>query len=72
MKLKIGDKVRIVKFPDEDIVGQIGEVVEAANNPLFVYGIKLVSNQDWICSMYVHEIEPFIKVGQQLLFSFMD
>jgi len=72
MNFKIGDKVRIVKFPDEDIVGLIGKVTEIARNPMFACDVKLVSDPNWICSMHSHEIEPLIKVGQQLLFSFME
>ena len=69
--LKVGDKVRVVKFPDEDTVGKIGEVTKVDGHPMFPYEVKLVSNHNWICSMYSNEIEPLIKVGQQLLFSFM-
>jgi len=72
MELKVGDKVRIVKFPDKDIVGLIGEVIRVDNHPVCPYEVKLVSNQFWVCSMYPSEIEPLIKVGQQLLFSFME
>lgn len=72
MKLKVGDKVRIVKFPNEDVIGLIGEITKVDNHYILPYEVKLVSNQDWVCSMYGSEIDPEKRIGQQLLFSFMD
>lgn len=70
MQLKIGDKVKIIKFPKTSCIGYICEVTELYKEPwcCSVENIKT----GWECIMYSHEIEKVATKGQQLLFSFMN
>ncbi len=72
-KFKVGDKVRIVKFPDITVIGQIARVTYSYNcSSTFICDVQLLSNSDWECPMKANEIECAIKVGEQLLFDFMN
>lgn len=72
MELKVGDKVRIVKFPEKSCVGMVCEVISIEHEGGFDYccRIKQMSTH-WNCLMFVDEIELLSRKGEQLLFSFM-
>lgn len=75
MKYKIGDKVRIIKFPNQDCIGYICEVIEILNySSSYEYccKVKCITVPNWECLMLPNEIEKIPIKGQQLLFSFMD
>lgn len=72
-KFKIGDKVRIVKFPDSHMVGEICEVVDIEGYPSkFVCRVETINVKHWGCLMYPGEIEPCLRKDEQLLFPFME
>ena len=72
MKYKVGDKVRLSeKFYIEDYRGALAKIIRVQKNCSdFPYKINCKSLVD--CPVHLYEIEPTIKVGQQLLFSFME
>lgn len=74
-KFKVGDKVRIVNFHDEEVIGKTGIIigVEDAWSEYNYYmkwdTIPFPYNET--IPLYKNEIEPAVKVGEQLLFDFM-
>ena len=77
---KIGDKVRILPSATsigvcKDEVGETGvitayisskEIIVLMDKPHHKYGYRI----DWVVES--SQIEPMVKVGQQLLFQFME
>lgn len=73
MKFKVGDKVRIVKFPDTDVVGREAIIISVyCDSDLYPYRIEDFLNSSWGCLVLANEIEKVTTKGQQLLFSFME
>lgn len=87
MKFKVGQKVRIKEWDDmpEDVFNvmggnsQIGDaedggVVESENNSYNGYKAYDVKMENCKCGFFCfeQELEPFVKVGEQLIFSFME
>lgn len=71
MELKVGDKVRIVKFPEKSCIGMVCEVISIEQDGFnYCCRIKEVSTR-WSCLMLPDEIEKVNTKNQQLLFSFM-
>lgn len=72
MKYKIGDRIKIINFPDPKMNGCIGKVISEANS-LFVCEIRLDKGKynGWTCFMNDCEIRSCRVVGEQLLFDFM-
>jgi len=79
MKYKIGQKVRVkewVDMPEEllanwgrnCLVGHVGVIVEYTNNGYDV----MIGNDKYPAFCLQGEIEPLIKVGQQLVFPFVE
>ncbi len=74
MKYKLGDKIKIIDFPSSDMNGLIGVVVNESKG-LWDCRIRVTAegkHKNWDCWMSKHEIEPLIKIGEQLLFPFME
>lgn len=72
MSFKVGDKVRIVKFPDTDVVGREAIITNVyCNSGLYPYRVKDLLDNSWDCLMQTNEIEKIIVKNQQLLFDFM-
>jgi len=72
MELKVGDKVKIVKFPYSDIVGRIATVINIyCNTDLYPYRVEDTLNNSWECLVRTDEIEKMPIRGEQLLFEFM-
>ena len=71
MNFNLGDKVKIIGWKGNPRVGQIGQI--DALCPLDSDFVCVVSvGEGWSCAMKESEIEPVARVGQQLLFSFME
>lgn len=72
MKYKVGDKVRLSEeFYIEDYRGALAKIIRVQKNCSdFPYKINCKSLVD--CPVHLYEIEPTIKVGQQLEFDFME
>lgn len=67
MELKVGDKVRVIHFPDIRMVDKVGTIRDV-RPPIrgFRYSVWIEgSSRGWI-AVYEREIKP-IKVGEQLL-----
>lgn len=76
MKFKIGDKVRILPSAvgggvDEIAVGKIGVITYHAPEHYFCVLMDYERERGGTWAVYPCQMEPVIKVGQQLLFSFM-
>lgn len=70
--LKVGDRVRIVKFPDSDVVGMVATVINVYyDGDLYPYRVEDSLNNTWGCLVRTDEIEKMPVKGQQLLFEFM-
>lgn len=71
MKLKVGDKVRIIKFPE--LTNMIGKICEVIEIPIYSpdYACR-VKSRGWECLMYEQEIEKVSEKGKQLEFAFME
>ena len=72
MKYKLGDKIKIINFPDAYMNGLIGVIVKESQG-LWDCRIRVTAEEEhkgWECWMNECEIEPLIKVGKQLLFPF--
>lgn len=73
MKLKVGDKVKIVNFIHRHRIGQVGVIIETYFEEFpdtkFPYrvGIGL-----WNCPMMESELELALRKGEQLTFAFME
>lgn len=65
-KFKIGDKVRIIDCPCKSKIGEIGRVIE-----VYPTGSKcecrVAVGIYWSCPLYESEIEPVMRVGEQLM-----
>jgi len=73
LKLEIGDKVRIIKFPNPDMVGEMCEVTEIPDYPTkIICRVKAINIKHWNCLMYPNEIELRPRKGEQLMFPFME
>lgn len=70
MKYDIGDKVRVVSYPNPERVGQIA-IVHTIYPKGCTYQYLITMGEDWASSVHEREIEPVLKIGQQLLFEFM-
>lgn len=73
---KIGDKVKIVNFHDKEVIGEVGAIIEVKDFfSEFAYSIrwdKIPPNYCKTIPLYENEIELAVKVGEQLLFCFME
>ena len=72
---KIGDKVKIVNFHDEKVIGKTGIIIEIDDswseyNYIIKWDIIPFPYNETI-PLYENEIEHVVVKGQQLLFSFM-
>lgn len=67
LNLKIGDKIRVVKFPDKSIIGKIGIVIELCHNSQFSCRVKDVLVPTWGCLMRADEIEKLPRKNEQLM-----
>ena len=63
---KVGDKVRIIKFPSKSCIGMICTVIEDADGSDYCCRVKNPLTH-WNCLMLPGEIESIAKVGEQLL-----
>ena len=72
MKYKVGDKVLLSeKFYIAGYRGALAKITRVQKNCSdFPYKINCKGFGN--CPVHLYEIEPAIKVGQQLLFSFME
>jgi len=67
-KFKIGDRVKIVKFPNKRCIGYICEVIDdKITGTNFCCKVVAISNPEWRCVMKSDEIELCLKRGEQLL-----
>ena len=66
MGYKVGDKVRIVKFPDKEHVGMICEVLRISS-PDSAFCCRVKGRTGFNCLMFSNEIEKVITKGQQLM-----
>lgn len=66
MKFQVGDEVRIIKFPDRYYIGCTCVVTDTQQYCDFCCTVKQVST-GWECLMRAGEIEPVIRIGDQLL-----
>ena len=76
MKFKIGDKVKILPSAvdggvGERNVGKIGVITYHASGDYFCVLMDYDSRDGLTWAVYPNQMEHVIKVGQQLLFSFM-
>ena len=73
MKLKIGDKVQIVKCLDfPDMVGKVYKVKDVMR-PNKIFACRVIDvKTGWSPLMYGFEIKKVVVKNQQLLFNFMD
>ena len=69
-KFKIGDKVRIVSYPNPKRVGQIA-VIDTICPMGSKFQYVLTIGNSWVSSVYKNEIESVLRKGEQLLFEFM-
>lgn len=69
MKYKVGDQIKIIAFPDAHMNGKIGVVIAIPPSKMFIAEVRISS--EWCCFMYEGEIEPYLKVGEQLLFEWV-
>ena len=66
MKFKEGDKVKIITVDlGSNMKGKIGFVIKVY--PPDTGGKYRVKVGAWECPMYERELEPLIKIGEQLL-----
>ena len=75
MKFKVGDKVKVLPSAvnigvDKSDVGKIGVIFEIESPESIL--IKTTYTENWFWCVYPKDIVPVIKVGQQLIFSFME
>lgn len=70
MKFKVGDKVRILSYPNPKREGQIA-VINRVYSPGNSFQYSIIIGDTWASSVYETEIEHAVKVGEQLLFPFM-
>jgi len=68
MRFKKGDKVKIVKFIHRNRIGQVGVIIETyfMKFPKTKYPYRIKVGR-WDCPMMENELEPAVKVGEQLL-----
>ena len=80
MKFKIGDKVKILLSAvnagvSEHAVGKTGRIIEYCERGYYFLVLMdeyKESNSDLPWAVSSNQMEPAIKVGQQLLFKFME
>ena len=75
MKYKVGDKVKIVEFYHEYVIGETAKIISIYSGPSdFAYTLKWDKvPKDFFETMPVYEYEIALAVqkGEQLLFDFM-
>jgi len=64
MTFKVGDRVKIVKFPEHEIIGDVGVITKVYNSCIYEVKCNKLSR----CPMYKDELQ---LLDQQLLFEFM-
>ena len=70
MQFKMGDKVKLIHFPYNSMVGQIGVIIEVRSSGYeFPYRIKI--SDSFKPAVLEREIEKVVTKNQQLLFEFM-
>ena len=70
MKYKVGDRIVCVKFPDSNIIGEVGYVNRVFCSPTARYVVEAKFPGLPDCPMRAEEIESYHK-EEQLLFPFM-
>lgn len=66
MGFKIGDKVKLIDCPTKSKIGKIGVIVKIyPPDSGCQYRVRI--GMGWSCPMYEKEIEPVLKIGEQLL-----
>ena len=75
-KFKVGDKVRILPSAirgsvSEKAVGKIGEIKSSASAGYFCVLMDYEDGGSMTWAVYPCQMEPVIKIGQQLVFEFM-
>lgn len=69
---RVGDKVKIVKWSEPTMVGEICEVSETHQpGSVFVCRVRALNIEFWNCLVYASEIEKLPTKGEQLLLDFM-
>jgi len=65
MNFKVGDKVKVVNFPDRSIIGMVGTILDiSSSNSRYAYSMRVNGR---LVAVLESEIEPVLKRGEQLL-----